>query len=649
MDFEYRRSHERIMDLVCCATREIRDDGTELPARTWWLHDDCRLKQSLSAYLQSLQTSHIMMCFNASAEGRSFISLGLDPRKFRWIDVHLEWKIATNNHLDYMYGKISKGNGRYVTSRPLTDKTPGVSHEKVGTGLSAMVLALLDVDIDTEHKDIMRRLILSGRFTAHDRLQIMEYCASDTRHIYSCLRKMPQFTFPEFLQDAMERGRWAVNLACIEATGIPLDMDRVFSFAASFDAIRHELITECNKAYPFFVWTKKTKSRHEWVQSYAAFLTFVSNRGMLSTWPRTKPTRAGVGQQVKLCRDEETLKAYRGIPEINTLRDTLTILQQAKWYRPAALPDFLERVGSDCRLRPYFNALGTATGRNAPPSKTFIFAQSAWTRSMISPPPGWAISGIDYSSQEFAVAAALSNDHAMIDAYNSGDPYLSFAKKAGAIPQSATRETHGAQRDLFKACVLACQYGMGAESLALSIAANTGKQPDVDQAMDLLNMHREVFWVYYEWLEKVELEFRRKGYLRLHNGHTLWLSNDLEKNILSFRNHPVQGTGAVILSYAVDAALDAGIKVISPLHDAIYHEHLITDTEESNAVLRECMDRAVFRVFGDRIRIRNDVKTIKHGETWIEPKAEKTYGLMKKFLDNDDGVFLRMSLFDERN
>jgi hypothetical protein len=34
---------------------------------------------------------------------------------------------------------------------------------------------------------------------------------------------------------------------------------------------------------------------------------------------------------------------------------------------------------------------------------------------------------LDWKQQEFGIAAALSNDHNMIDDYNSGDAYLGFA------------------------------------------------------------------------------------------------------------------------------------------------------------------------------------------------------------------------------
>ena len=84
-----------------------------------------------------------------------------------------------------------------------------------------------------------------------------------------------------------------------------------------------------------------------------------------------------------------------------------------------------------------------------------------WLRGLIKPPPGHGVAYIDWSQQEFGIAAALSGDANMLAAYQSGDPYLAFAKQAGAVPQDATKQSHSAQRDLFKACVLAVQYGMG--------------------------------------------------------------------------------------------------------------------------------------------------------------------------------------------
>ena len=58
----------------------------------------------------------------------------------------------------------------------------------------------------------------------------------------------------------------------------------------------------------------------------------------------------------------------------------------------------------------------------------------------------------------------------MAAAYSSGDPYLAFAKQARAVPDDATKQSHGPQRELFKQAALAVQYGLGVWSLAQRIA-----------------------------------------------------------------------------------------------------------------------------------------------------------------------------------
>ena len=48
----------------------------------------------------------------------------------------------------------------------------------------------------------------------------------------------------------------------------------------------------------------------------------------------------------------------------------------------------------------------------------------------------------DWSSQEIAIAAALSGDELMEGIYESGDSYIAFAIQAGLAPPDATKETH---------------------------------------------------------------------------------------------------------------------------------------------------------------------------------------------------------------
>ena len=95
-------------------------------------------------------------------------------------------------------------------------------------------------------------------------------------------------------------------------------------------------------------------------------------------------------------------------------------------------------VGADGRNRTILSAFRSQTGRNQPSNTKFIFGPSVWLRGLIKPPPGHAIAHIDWRTQEFGIAAALSGDAAMQAAYQSGDIYLAFAKQAGADHDAAT-------------------------------------------------------------------------------------------------------------------------------------------------------------------------------------------------------------------
>ena len=70
-----------------------------------------------------------------------------------------------------------------------------------------------------------------------------------------------------------------------------------------------------------------------------------------------------------------------------------------------------------------------------------------------------ALAYLDWEQQEFAIAAFMSGDKEMVAAYRSGNPYLALAKKLGAAPDSATKQTHRLVHERFKAVVLGVNYG----------------------------------------------------------------------------------------------------------------------------------------------------------------------------------------------
>jgi DNA polymerase I-like protein with 3'-5' exonuclease and polymerase domains len=259
---------------------------------------------------------------------------------------------------------------------------------------------------------------------------------------------------------------------------------------------------------------------------------------------------------------------------------------------------------------------------------------------LIKPEPGMAVSYIDYSAMEFLIAAVLSDGHCgsdnpMLDAYNSGDPYLSFAKRVGAAPRDATKKSHAEVRDRYKVVLLATQYGMKAETLAARAGCS------VFEAQEMLNQHREIFAQYWSWSDDWLQHAMQSGVMRTAMGWTC-RTGIVELNERSIRNWPVQSTGADILRIACILAKRHGIKAIAPIHDALLIEAPTERIEADTALTREIMrrdSRIVLNASADGPHeLRTDFKIVRHPERYTDPRGAEIWNQVLKLLTKQGGL-----------
>src|SRR5262249_41362355 len=246
------------------------------------------------------------------------------------------------------------------------------------------------------------------------------------------------------LPRALLRGRYMAAAAAMEHAGVPIDVPMLELFRQRWTDIQDQLIAEIDANYGVF------DGR-----------TFKADR--FARWLATQDIPWPLLESGHLDLTDDTFRHQaRAYPQVSALRELRSSLSDLR------LNDLA--VGRDGRNRTILSVFQSRTGRNQPSNSRYIFGPSVWLRGLIKPPPGHGLAYVDWSQQEFGIAAALSGDHAMQAAYQTGDPYLAFAKQAGAVPRDASKATHGPIRELFKQCVLAVQYGMEAQSLALRIA-----------------------------------------------------------------------------------------------------------------------------------------------------------------------------------
>jgi len=334
--------------------------------------------------------------------------------------------------------------------------------------------------------------------------------------------------------------------------------------------------------------------------SQRRFAEWLAREGI--PWPRL-PSGA-------LALDDATFRQMaRAYPAVAPLRELRHALGEMRLFSDLA-------VGSDGRNRCLLSAFRATSSRNCPSNAKAIFGPSCWLRSLIKPEPGQALAYVDWEQQEFGIAASLSGDGAMMQAYASGDPYLTFAKQAGAVPADGTRRSHAAERELFKVCCLGVQYGMGADSLAQSI----GQPPAM--ARELLRLHRQTYPRFWRWNEAAVDHALLRGWLQTVFGWRVHVGP--RANPRSLGNFLMQANGAEMLRLACCLATERGIAVCAPIHDALLVQGTASDIDAVVADTQAAMAEAS-RVVLSGFELRSEAKVVRYPERYSDPRGAKMW------------------------
>ncbi len=235
-------------------------------------------------------------------------------------------------------------------------------------------------------------------------------------------------------------------------------------------------------------------------------------------------------------------------------------------------------VGADGRNRYLLSAFSSKTGRNQPSNSKSIFGPRVWLRSLIRPGPGRAIAYVDWSAQELAIAAALSGDRAMQDAYRSGDPYLSSPRRLAPSPKryqgdaldgEGSIQGRDARRALWIERGRHCPQAVRCPVPRSRVAANAPRDVPSFLAME---------------------RFRRDagdaiGRLQTVFGWTVHVGPDA--NPRSLRNFPMQGNGAEMLRLACCLATERvstfALRSMTPYlwRSAANIEAIVTQTQQA--------------------------------------------------------------------
>jgi len=203
----------------------------------------------------------------------------------------------------------------------------------------------------------------------------------------------------------------------------------------------------------------------------------------------------------------------------------------------------------------------------------------------------------------------LSGDPNMIEAYQTGDPYLTFAKQAGAVPPDATKKSHPRERELFKTTALGVLYGLSPYGLSAKLETSPV------HARNLLRAHHEVYRQFWKWSDAIVDRAMLNCSLTTALGWELHVAE--APNARSLRNFMMQGCGADMLRAACVLATENGIEVSAPVHDAVLITAPIDRIDNDVAAMKAHMIEAASGVLNG-FEIDADAKIVRFPDRYSD-------------------------------
>jgi hypothetical protein len=588
-DTEYRALPGELPEPICICSREFfTGQVVQL-----WLHN----QPVPPAPPFTVDATTLVIAFYASSEIGVFLALGW-PLPVRVLDLYAEAQNLTSG-LVVPWGK----------------------------GLLGVLMTFGLDGIAAGEKEEMRQLCLrGGPFSPAERADILKYCQGDADALSELFRRiLPHLN----LALALIRGRFMVACARMERTGVPIDTEILSRLRDHWERIKGTLIQRIDAHYDVYVPSKQCSQRAGKRRvkipganpDYTQPLSFSIKRWAEYLrrenipWPRLESGR--------LATDDETFrqmaKAYPA--QVGPIRELRYALSQLRLNKLA--------VGGDGRNRCLLSAFASKTGRNQPSNTRFIFGPACWTRSLIRPEPGRALAYIDWSAQEFGIAAYFSGDLTMQSDYLSGDPYLALAKRAGAVPVNATKASHPRQREQFKVCCgLAAMYGTGPKSLGMRLGISER------EARLLLGQHRAAYRRFWAWSEAAQARARFRRYAETVFGWRMWITREM--NPRSLKNFYMQAHGSEMLRLATWLATEQGISVCCPVHDALLVEASEAEIDDVVAATRQAM-REASEIVLPNFPLRTAAHIVRHPARYSDERGQRMWETVMRLLPSPVG------------
>ena len=264
------------------------------------------------------------------------------------------------------------------------------------------------------------------------------------------------------------------------------------------------------------------------------------------------------------------------------------------------------------RIHPDLMPLATQTGRFACRKPNLQNQVSSGidpigVRNFIVAPEGWVLLEADYSQVELRIAAYLSGDRTMLDAYRNGADIHAITTSAifGISLEEASDKRHvdyKHRRTVAKGAMFGILYGIYAKGLMRNLKATANICLSEDECAHYIKGIKARYPGLAAWQDTVIARAKTCMYAQTALGRRRYLpgirSQNYGKRGMSERmaiNTPVQGLAADCLKLSmarlvVALADQPYIRPLMTVHDSLVFEARADKAEEAGQIIRECME-----------------------------------------------------------
>jgi len=283
-----------------------------------------------------------------------------------------------------------------------------------------------------------------------------------------------------------------------------------------------------------------------------------------------------------------SLSQYKEKPVVKSLHEYRKASKMLSGFLDP-LPTFINSKTG--RIHAHYSQIGAYSGRMSctGPNMQQIPRDNEFRKCFI-PAPGKMFILADYSQIELRVAAQISHDERMIEAYRHGGDLHRLT--ASLITGTPLNQITKQQRQAAKAVNFGLIFAMGARGLQ----SYAGDTYGVEMTLDEAEAFRDRYFLAYKGIKKWHDSIKAKPprVSRSLTGRRYFHREDT--GLAALYNTPVQGTAADIVKNALgklmDTLSDIDAGIVAVVHDEILIEAAEKDAEEAAVILKNTMESA---------------------------------------------------------